>query len=182
MPNFDFLDADFAITGVRSDDTTVCPDEVDLGLSNSLVIPPVERPASFLRDAFANSAAKDRIRFAHGTTTLAFSFKGGIIVAVDSRASMGQYIGSGTVKKIIEINPYLLGTMAGGAADCSFWERDLGRRCKLYGTFQKIASAGMGLRLRTTCVRSDFVLVFSLRIVAQDRTPKQGAHFGRRSI
>lgn len=41
-------------------------------------------------------------------------------------------IGSGTVKKIIEINPFLLGTMAGGAADCSFWERDLGRRCKLY--------------------------------------------------
>lgn len=41
-------------------------------------------------------------------------------------------VGSGTVKKIIEINPYLLGTMAGGAADCSFWERDLGRRCKLY--------------------------------------------------
>lgn len=26
----------------------------------------------------------------------------------------------------------VVGTMAGGAADCSFWERDLGRRCKLY--------------------------------------------------
>ena len=36
------------------------------------------------------------------------------------------------VKKVIEINPYLLGTMAGGAADCSFWERDLGRECRLY--------------------------------------------------
>ncbi len=35
-------------------------------------------------------------------------------------------LASGTVKKIIEINPYLLGTMAGGAADCSFWERNLG--------------------------------------------------------
>lgn len=30
------------------------------------------------------------------------------------------------MKKVIEINPYLLGTMAGGAADCSFWERNLG--------------------------------------------------------
>lgn len=39
---------------------------------------------------------------------------------------------SGSVKKIIEINPYLLGTMAGGAADCAFWERDLGRQCRLY--------------------------------------------------
>jgi 20S proteasome subunit beta 5 len=42
------------------------------------------------------------------------------------------YISSGTVKKIIEINPFLLGTMAGGAADCSFWERNLGMECRLY--------------------------------------------------
>lgn len=39
---------------------------------------------------------------------------------------------SGSVKKIIEINPYLLGTMAGGAADCAYWERNLGRQCRLY--------------------------------------------------
>ncbi|ETO17068.1 hypothetical protein RFI_20264 [Reticulomyxa filosa] len=72
------------------------------------------------------------IKFAHGTTTLGFVFDGGIIVAVDSRASMGSYIGSGTVKKIIEINDYLLGTMAGGAADCAFWERNLARDCRIY--------------------------------------------------
>lgn len=29
----------------------------------------------------------------HGTTTLAFKFKHGIIVAVDSRATAGAYIG-----------------------------------------------------------------------------------------
>jgi len=29
----------------------------------------------------------------HGTTTLAFKFKHGVIVAVDSRASAGSYIG-----------------------------------------------------------------------------------------
>merc|ERR1711988_1315744 len=52
--------------------------------------------------------------------------------AVDSRASMGSYIGSQTVKKVIEINDFLLGTMAGGAADCSFWERHLARMCRLY--------------------------------------------------
>ena len=27
---------------------------------------------------------------------------------------------------------YLLGTMAGGAADCMYWERRLGRLCRLY--------------------------------------------------
>lgn len=36
------------------------------------------------------------------------------------------------MKKVIEINPYLLGTLAGGAADCQYWERELGRRCRLY--------------------------------------------------
>lgn len=131
MPKFDFLDADIAISGHPR--VSPIPDEVDLAEKPALVLPPGPRPSLFLRDAFARMPEKDRIRFAHGTTTLAFAFKGGIIVAVDSRASMGQYVGSGTVKKIIEINPFLLGTMAGGAADCSFWERDLGRRCKLYG-------------------------------------------------
>ena len=67
-----------------------------------------------------------------GTTTLAFKFQGGVIVSVDSRATQGPYIASQSVKKIIEINPFLLGTMAGGAADCQFWERDLGRQCRLY--------------------------------------------------
>jgi len=72
------------------------------------------------------------IKYHHGTTTLGFKFKGGVIIAVDSRASMGSYIGSGSVKKVIEINRFLLGTMAGGAADCQFWERNLSRECRLY--------------------------------------------------
>ncbi|KAL0966341.1 hypothetical protein UPYG_G00294090 [Umbra pygmaea] len=72
-----------------------------------------------------------KIEFLHGTTALAFKFQHGVIVAVDSRATAGSYIASQTVKKVIEINPYLLGTMAGGAADCSFWERLLARQCRL---------------------------------------------------
>jgi len=67
-----------------------------------------------------------------GTTTLGFVFKKGVVIAVDSRASMGSYISSQSVKKVIEINPYLLGTMAGGAADCQFWERYLGMECRLF--------------------------------------------------
>ena len=53
-------------------------------------------------------------------------------MAVDSRATGGSYIASQTVKKVIEINPYLLGTMAGGAADCQFWERVLAKHCRIY--------------------------------------------------
>jgi 20S proteasome subunit beta 5 len=41
------------------------------------------------------------IKIAHGTTTLAFRFKGGIIVATDSRATAGNWIASQTVKKVI---------------------------------------------------------------------------------
>ena len=36
---------------------------------------------------------KMKLNFAKGTTTMAFKFKGGVIVAVDSRASSGEYIG-----------------------------------------------------------------------------------------
>ncbi|CAD0040951.1 unnamed protein product [Aureobasidium pullulans] len=71
-------------------------------------------------------------QLAHGTTTLAFRFKGGIIVATDSRATAGNWIASQTVKKVIEINPQLLGTMAGGAADCQYWLAYLGMQCRLH--------------------------------------------------
>jgi len=72
------------------------------------------------------------LEFAHGTTTLAFKFQGGIIVAVDSRASLGTFIGSKTVQKVLPIHPTMLGTMAGGAADCSFWIRKLAARAALF--------------------------------------------------
>ncbi|XP_019342723.2 proteasome subunit beta type-5 [Alligator mississippiensis] len=78
-------------------------------------------------------AAEDAgIELLHGTTTLGFKFQHGVVVAVDSRATAGSYVASQTVKKVIEINAYLLGTMAGGAADCSFWERLLARQCRIY--------------------------------------------------
>lgn len=39
-------------------------------------------------------------RLLPGTTTCAFVYKGGVVVCVDSRATGGQYIASGTVKKV----------------------------------------------------------------------------------
>jgi len=73
-----------------------------------------------------------KVQMAHGTTTLGFKFSGGVVLAVDSRATGGMFIGSQHVKKIIEINDFLLGTMAGGAADCVYWERVLSKQCRLY--------------------------------------------------
>lgn len=37
------------------------------------------------------------------------------------------------VNKVIEINPYLLGTMSGCAADCQYWERLLAKECRWAG-------------------------------------------------
>ena len=65
------------------------------------------------------------LEFAHGTTTLSFTFQGGIIAAVDSRASLGQFVGSKTTQKVLPVNSHILGTMAGGAADCQHWIRKL---------------------------------------------------------
>ncbi|VDP91107.1 unnamed protein product [Echinostoma caproni] len=112
-----------------------------------------------------------QINFNHGTTTLAFKYAGGAIVAADSRASSGSYIASGTTEKILVINKYLLGTMAGGAADCAFWERVLAKQCRLFELRNKermsVAAAskllanmlyeykGMGLSLGTTIVGWD---------------------------
>lgn len=69
---------------------------------------------------------------AHGTTTLAFTFAGGVLVAVDSRASIGKYVGSRTTRKVFPISSHMVATMAGGAADCTYWIRLCTRASKLH--------------------------------------------------
>uniref|UniRef100_A0A2K5CP04 Proteasome subunit beta type-8 n=1 Tax=Aotus nancymaae TaxID=37293 RepID=A0A2K5CP04_AOTNA len=46
-----------------------------------------------------------------------------------SRSDPGHYSFS---LRSPEINPYLLGTMSGCAADCQYWERLLAKECRLY--------------------------------------------------
>jgi len=99
----------------------------------SLTLPPFSHPATNLGRVLVDDQGKEvNMNFDHGTTTLGFKYQGGVLLAVDSRATGGMYIGSGSVKKIIEINKFLLGTMAGGAADCTYWERVLSKQCRLY--------------------------------------------------
>lgn len=109
--------------------------------------------------------------FRKGTTTLAFAFKHGVLVAVDARATMGSFISSSSVRKIIEINEFLLGTMAGGAADCSYWEKYVAMEARIYelrnGTKMTVAAAskmlcnimaqykGYGLSMGTMFTGSD---------------------------
>ncbi|MBN3289406.1 PSB8 protein, partial [Polypterus senegalus] len=88
-------------------------------------------PSTFMNTLSKNDG-KLKLQFNHGTTTLAFKFQHGVIVAVDSRCTAGKYIDTQYFKKVIEINPYLLGTMSGSAADCVYWERVLAQHCRIY--------------------------------------------------
>jgi len=92
----------------------------------------ITNPANFVYQNCGEKSQGAKIKFNHGTTCLAFKFQGGVVVCTDSRATAGGYIASQSVKKVLEINRFLLGTMAGGAADCQYWERVLAKQCRLY--------------------------------------------------
>ncbi|KAJ8672511.1 hypothetical protein QAD02_003770 [Eretmocerus hayati] len=101
----------------------------------ALAMPPYSNPSAFLGQLAQGTDEHGKnlkIQFEHGTTTLGFMYQGGIILAVDSRATGGSYIGSQGVEKVIRINDFLLGTMAGGAADCVYWDRVLAKQCRMY--------------------------------------------------
>jgi len=160
---------------------------VSFPIPSALSLPNLSTDSKYTHPANAD------IKMSHGTTTLAFVFKHGVLVAVDSRASMGSYIGSGTVKKVIEISKYLLGTMAGGAADCSFWERNLAYQCRLWelreGKRISVAAAskllantvysyrGMGLSMGTMISGWDETKGPQLYYIDSDGTRLKGQRF-----
>lgn len=94
----------------------------------------VPDPCQFIKNHLSLSYTNEPNKMAavHGTTTLSFIYNGGIVVAVDSRATGGQFIFSQTVMKILPIAPNMIGTMAGGAADCQYWLRYLSRLIQLH--------------------------------------------------
>jgi len=154
-------------------------------------IAPSECPSTFARGL--SHLAPKIADFKHGTTTLAFEFKEGVLVAVDARATQGAFIASNKVRKVIEINEYLLGTMAGGAADCQFWERYLAMQCRIYElrNSEKISIAaaskiladvcysyrGYGLSMGTMVTGSDSKKGAQLFYVDNDATRVRGQLF-----
>ena len=63
--------------------------------TSALILVRHSQPDEFLAGAFANkdNVHDPALKFLHGTTTLGFVFSKGIIITVDSRASMGSYVG-----------------------------------------------------------------------------------------
>merc|ERR1711976_832285 len=139
---------------VDSEEDEITQYTKNLDQCTDIMMPPFSNPAYNL-GALAQSANGNdlKINFEHGTTTLGFKYQGGVLLAVDSRATGGMYIGSGSVKKIIEINRYLLGTRAGGAADCMYWERVLSKQCRLYElrNHERISVAAASKLLSNIC-------------------------------
>lgn len=143
---------------------------------HKFALPPIAQPSAFLRAATDDAKNPDcPIKIAHGTTTLAFRFKEGIIVATDSRATAGNWIASQTVKKVIEINDKLLGTMAGGAADCMYWLDFLGRECRLHELRHKrritVAAAS---KILSNTVYSYKGMGLSMGVMMAGVTPQEG--------
>lgn len=115
----------------------------------------------------ANDLDKDHspppLEFAHGTTTISFIFNGGIIAAVDSRASIGNFVGSKTTQKVLPVNTHILGTMAGGAADCSFWIRKLKAQAQVFElTEQRRMSVARASRLLSNALYENRALDLSV--------------------
>ncbi|TRY74365.1 hypothetical protein DNTS_032054, partial [Danionella cerebrum] len=122
----------FARNAWESEPNICGPSHYTFGLNtDELAVPTGLDPVQFL-GPFTDGKSDLKLEFHHGTTTLAFKFQHGVMVAVDSRASAGSYICDTKANKVIEINPYLLGTMAGCAADCIYWERRLAKECRIY--------------------------------------------------
>ncbi|KAL9113602.1 MAG: hypothetical protein Q9227_002340 [Pyrenula ochraceoflavens] len=145
-------------------------------LSLKFALPPIAQPSSFLRattDDHSNPNCP--VKLAHGTTTLAFRFKGGIIVATDSRATAGNWIASQTVKKVIEINDCLLGTMAGGAADCQYWLAYVGIQCRLHELRHKRRiSVAAASKILSNLVYSYKGMGLSMGTMITGVTPQEG--------
>uniref|UniRef100_A0A3B5QUB5 Proteasome subunit beta n=1 Tax=Xiphophorus maculatus TaxID=8083 RepID=A0A3B5QUB5_XIPMA len=69
---------------------------------------------------------------AHGTTTLAFMFQGGVLAAADTRSSCSGLVACPASQKILPIHSHLVGTTSGTSADCALWKRILSRELRLY--------------------------------------------------
>ena len=71
----------------------IAPAPLNLGMPGQFDLPCVDDPAQYCRQNFASVCGggdeQQAVKFAKGTTTLAFKFNDGIIVSVDSRSTMG---------------------------------------------------------------------------------------------
>ncbi|MFH1200420.1 MAG: proteasome subunit beta, partial [Candidatus Micrarchaeota archaeon] len=74
----------------------------------------------------------DEIKPMKGTTTVGVTFKDGVVIAADKRATMGTFIAAKGVEKIALIDDSLALTIAGGVGDAQQLVRWLRAESELY--------------------------------------------------
>ncbi|CAL8347816.1 unnamed protein product [Merluccius merluccius] len=104
----------------------------DNGPPLHFLVPPAA-PSPRHRRRLAPSVVRRPFPLTHGTTTLAFVFRGGVIAAADTRASAGGLVACPSASKIIPVHSHLVVTTSGSGADCMLWARVLEREIRLYG-------------------------------------------------
>ncbi|XP_017572573.1 proteasome subunit beta type-11a isoform X2 [Pygocentrus nattereri] len=110
------------------------PFEKDDGSPLHLVLPPQRSLVRSRGRHFSSSLTTIPCPFtlSHGTTTLGFTFQGGVIAAADTRASCAGLVACPVAQKIIPIHSHMVVTTSGSGADCMLWERILAREIRLY--------------------------------------------------
>ncbi|XP_066578259.1 proteasome subunit beta type-11a [Amia ocellicauda] len=73
----------------------------------------------------------------HGTTTLAFSFPGGAVMAADTRSSCGGLVACPETQKMAPIHSHMVASGSGTGADCQLWKRILAREAALFRLVQR---------------------------------------------
>lgn len=90
---------------------------------NAFLLPNVPNCSQYTKSNFGAEYedSHQMVKFCKGTTTLAFKFRGGVIVSVDSRATQGQFIGGNRLNDLTLQHPTLFTKLSRSTR--SFWER-----------------------------------------------------------
>ncbi|XP_056132792.1 proteasome subunit beta type-8-like [Lampris incognitus] len=107
----------------------ISPSSISLSSQDS-ILPTISSPIGLPLDS--TQSVPLPFPMAHGTTTLAFIFQGGVLAAADTRSSCSGLVACPASQKILPIHNHLVGTTSGTSADCALWKRILARELRLY--------------------------------------------------
>lgn len=114
-------------------------------------------------------------QFLKGTTTVALTFKDGVVVAADKRATMGGFIANKAVEKVHQIGDRTALTIAGGVGDAQALVRLMKAELELYkyGKGQNLSIEGTATLLSNVLQGNKYFPYFVQLIVAGvDSSPK----------
>ena len=102
----------------------------------------------------------------HGTTTVGIICDGGLVLATDSRATMGHFIASSAAKKVYRIGECLAMTIAGGVGDAQQLVKMMSIETKMYKVSREHSmSVKAATNLLAGALRQNRMYPFSVQIL-----------------